>query len=213
MHIKIGEKDCLIHIKEELEHIRITRVEENTIRLEVPAQLPQENLLLYIKNNLSADLASWQSKLKQAIYSLVIFDKKYAVKVLSVSQPYIYANCIYCNEHNLASSSQIEKLKEQLLLNFLNDMLSKLEEDIEILLPAIKLRKLKTNYFSICHNTNHITFSKELIHKSQPFITYVIITAVNSFRGESEAKGKHLIERYVPEWKHIEQVLAYERQQ
>lgn len=213
MHIKFEGKDYFIHIKDALDHIRVIGVAEKAIRLEVPALMPEDSLLYYLKHNLSEDIADWDFKSKHNIYTVEIFDKKYSAKIKATNIPYIQSNCIYCNESYLSSLSGVEKLKEQLLLNFLNDSLSKLEEDLGMLLPAIKLRKIKTNYFSICHKTNHITFSKKLINKTSSFITYVILAAVNTFRDVNDTDGKQLIQKYVPDWKHIQQILVYERQQ
>ena len=213
MHFKHEEKDCIIHIKETLQQIKLIAVEDDVIHLEVPALLPQENLLFYLKNNLSQDIISWKAKKLNSTSYIDIFDKRMPVRIISGTQPYIQENRVYCPRQYMTSSKQVEALKMLLLLNFLNDKVSKIEEDLNILLPDLKLRKLKTNYFSICHNSYYITFSKDLVHQSAAMVTYIVVSAINTFRGVNEEEGRRMIMKYVPDWKHCEQVIAYERQQ
>lgn len=213
MHLKFEDKDCIIHIKESLQHIKLIAVEDAVIHLEVPALLPQENLLFYIKNNLSKDIISWNAQKLYSTKYIDIFDKRVPVKIISGTQPYLQDNRVYCPSEYISSAKQIEALKMLLLLNLLNDKMSKIEEDLNILLPDLKLRKLKTNHFSICHTTYHITFSKDLVNQSTAMITYIVVWAINTFRRTNEEENRRMIMKYVPDWKHCEQVIAYERQQ
>lgn len=211
MYLEIDEKTYFIHLKADIESIILKNIEQQVIHLYVPARLPHENLVIYIKKELPKVLKAYKKSEISAITELYVFDRTYPVKVDETSSAYLKNNIIYANASSFATKRNIDFLKYSLLLNFINSKLSYIEEDLKLILPVINLKKLKTKYFTICHTKEYINYSKTLIDKSQDFITYIVILAVGNYIRCSEEQVNDLMNKYVSNPKHCEKVYKYEQ--
>jgi len=211
MYLEIDEKTYFIHLKTDIDSIILKYIEQEIIHLTVPARLPKENLIAYIKKELPKLISAHKLSATIDITELSLFDKLYPVKLDGSSLAYIKNDIVYTNIKSLATKANIDKLKYSLLLNFINSSLSHLEEDLNLILPVVNLKKLKTKYYSVCHTNEYITYSKTLIEKSKDFITYVVILAVGDFLRCSENQVNDLINKYVSNPKHCERVYKYEQ--
>lgn len=211
MFLEIDGKAYFIYPRTDIDYIRVKKVDKDAIHLYVPALLPHNNLTLYIQKELPKILSNAKNNVFTSISELSLFDKKYPIRITNISAEYIENDIIYTNENTLASTTKIEKLKFTLLENAINQLFSDLEETLNIILPSIKLKKLKTNYYSICHTKEYITYSKTLIDKSKDFITYVVILAVGKYLNCSEEQINDLMNKYVLNPKHCERVYKYEQ--
>jgi predicted metal-dependent hydrolase len=211
MYLEIDEKTYFIHLKADIVSIILKNIEQQVIHLYVPARLPHENLVIYIKKELPKVLKAYKKLEISAITELFVFDRTYPVKVDETSTAYLKNNIIYASACNFATTRNIDFLKYSLLINFINSKMSYIEEDLKLILPVINLKKLKTKYYTICHTKEYITYSKTLIDKSQDFITYVVILAIVNYVRCSEEQVNDLISKYVSNAKHCEKVYKYEQ--
>jgi predicted metal-dependent hydrolase len=212
MYLEIEGKNYVIHLKTDIDTIYMRKVENDIVHLNVPALFPQENLIHYIQKELPKVIRKKSKKLVFEVHELNIFGRNYPIKLEVDETSYLKNNILYTHPKFLSTKSSIEKLKDSLLLNFLNDSMSMLEEELNIILPEIKLKNLKTKYSSICHNKQHITYAKALKEKSKDFITYVVILTVGKFLKYSEDQIYFLLNKYVSDWRHCERIYKYEQQ-
>lgn len=212
MYLEIDDKNYIIHLKADIHNVILHCVDDQYIHLQVPALLPQENLIAYIRQELPRVIKYAKKLTPHKIVELHLFDKIYPVKISETESLHIKNEVIYANPKDLGTKAKIEKLKLNLLLNFINDTLSVLEQDLNVILPEIYFKKLQTKYYSICHNTQRITYSKTLIDKSKDFITYVVILTVGFFLESSKEQIDFLINKYVSNSKHCERIYNYEQQ-
>ncbi|WP_160069160.1 YgjP-like metallopeptidase domain-containing protein [Sphingobacterium bovisgrunnientis] len=211
MYLEIGEKTYFIHIKTDIDSIILKKIEHEIVHLDVPARIPQENLIVYIKQELPKLISAHKKSLNTSLTQISLFDKIYPIKIEPILSAHIKNEILYGNKKHFSTATNLEKLKFTLLLNFINSKLSYLEEDLNLILPETNLKKLKTKYYSICHTNGYITYSKTLIDKSKDFITYVVIRAVGIFLRCSEEQIDDLINKYVSNPKHFERVFKYEQ--
>lgn len=211
MYLEIDEKTYFIHIKTDIDSIILKNIEQEIIHINVPARLPHENLITYIKKELPKLISKYKLSETVDITELSLFDRVYPVKLDGSSLVYIKNDIVYTNIKSLATKTNIDKLKCSILINFINSKLSYLEEDLNLILPVIILKKLKTKYYSVCHTKEYITYSKTLIDKSKDFVTYVVIIAVGNFLRCSEEQVNDLVNKYVSNPKHCERVYEYEQ--
>ncbi|MGN0002894.1 MAG: YgjP-like metallopeptidase domain-containing protein [Sphingobacterium composti] len=211
MYLEFGDKTYFIHLKTDIDSIRIKKIDPDVIHLNVPALLPQDNLILYIQKELPKVISDAKKIKRTSITELEIFDKKYPIRIINLSTSYIANDILYTNTDTLKSKIKIEELKLKILRNTIDQLLSNLEEELNVILPVIKLKKLKTKYYSICPTNEYITYSKTLIDKSKDFISYVVIMAVGRYLLCTEEQSSDLINRHVLNPKHCEKVYNYEQ--
>lgn len=212
MYIEIEGNSYFIYPKTDIDVIVIKKIADKTIHLKVPSQLPQDSLITYIKTQLPKKVAKYQKEEVFRTESINIFDKTFPIKFVVTDSPYILKGVINCDIRSVSSKSKMESLIQHLLLNHINNMMSTLEEELRLILPEIKLKKLKTKFYSNCHNTQSISYSKELIEKSLDFITYVVILSVGDFLKYTEDQLYYLWNKYVSDWKQCERIFKYEQQ-
>lgn len=210
MYIEVDGKEYFIHLNSNSKLIRIKKVEDDTVHLEVPVSWSEKSLLSYIRTFLNKEIP--QPIVKHTEQTLQLFDKTYPVKFIISESPYMENNTIYTNFKNFSNKSLIEKLKTSLLKNLINNKISIIEEDLNILLPDVHIRKLKTNYYTICPSTNRVTFNKKLIDKSISFIRYIVILMSSKYLNLSQEESQNLLNKHISDWKHCERILKYEQQ-
>ena len=212
MYLEIDGKNYIIHLNSNNQHIRIQRIVDDVVHLIVPIEMPQEYLLTYVKTELKKDISRFKrNKGTNVANSLTIFDKNYNIRITDTKYPFIKNEILHLNQNILSSKKEIKLAKEQILLNQINSTYSTIEEDINLMLPNINLKKFKTKFYSICHKSNHIIYCKTLLEKPLDFINYIVILSIGSYLNYSIEEIKLFGKRYVLDLKHCERICNYER--
>ncbi|MCA5006815.1 YgjP-like metallopeptidase domain-containing protein [Sphingobacterium bovistauri] len=213
MYLEIDGKSYVIHLKSNIKHIMIRNVSEIEIHLNVPVDFPHESLITYIKTELINDITQFNEIEKVNLEeSIHLFDKNYKIRHIYTGNPYLKDDILYTNVKELKSTIKRESLKSTLLQNKINSIISRLEDDLNVIIPAINLKKFKTKYYTICPKSNLITFNRTLVDKSHEFITYVVILSVGDFLKYSKEEIDNLTKVHITNWRHCERIWKYEQQ-
>lgn len=208
MLIEIEDKNYKIYPKSAQEGIKIRKIVNDTIHLDVPAHYTQEMLTAYVRNILPKELKSYTKSNPSSSY-FSIFGNKYPIRYKHISQAYFHDGIIYLPEGMVLRQKNSEKIKLLLLQNFINSCLSTLEEELNHLLPQISIKPLKKNYFSISKEKNKITYSKKLIEKEQQFVFYIIIKSIEIILDRESTLN--LVQKFVANYRHYDKIIAYEQ--
>ena len=212
MYLEIDKKSYFIHLKANIDGIQLKKIEGDLVHLDVPVLMPQENLISYIKNEFTNHTVNHKKSYIFDYEPIKVFDKLYPIRIKDIETPYLMQEVVYANTRHVISKVKLELLKQQLLLNHINNILSMLEEELNVILPVINLKKLKTKFYAICPTIQIITYSKILIEKSLDFVNYVIIITVGNFLKFSDDQIYYLLKKHVSNWKHCERIFHYEQQ-
>lgn len=196
-----------VEIKD-LPEIQVVAWEEGHKSVAVPAGMPQEEALWSIRQLLKSGAKPVQVYFEE----LPIFGRNYAVKITlkGTQKPYLVGTLIHCSAARVPLSQQArEKLSEALLLQQISQFVGYWEEQLHLLLQDIQIRKFKTKAYTVCLDTQGITFSKNLGHNPLEWINYTVLIAMLTFTNwDMESKNKLIIAHF-PLWKIYHKSLAY----
>lgn len=209
MYLEVEGKKFIIHIKSNIRVIRLNKVEFDVIHLDVPALLSKAELLVYIKNILSLELKKFKNIHEHEQVYINCFDRDFLLQFKNTDYPFISGNVIYNKELSLSILKQ-EKVKEYLLYNYINTKFSILEEEFNMGLPHIYIRKLKSNLFTINYNLNRINYSKKLVNSSQDYIYFIIVLSLVKYL-KMEDDMDRIMNKFVENWKHYHRVFNFEQ--
>ncbi len=211
MYIEVEGKTYFISIRDSEKSVSIIGQQEDIVHLAVSAQLSQVELITYLKS------AHFRSLVK--VNKLPQMDTTNTINALGADftliiqkgllTPYIAGKSLYADV-NPKSKMGLNKLLEQILRQELNRQIGFWEEKLNVLISDIYIRKLKTNYHTICTNSSRLTFDKNLVHKTKEFIAYLCAVAVFDYLELEESIREKLADQYVKDWKHHQKVFLYE---
>lgn len=209
MYIEVEGQNYLITVHASVEKITVSGIKSDYIQISAPANLPQSELLVYLKNNKNQLIKSFNKENK--IQKIEIFDQSLSLVIKeNLREPYMQNNIIYGSD-GISTSAQEQKLKEKLLLQVLMNLIGQWEERLGYMLNEIKLRLLKTNHYTVCYKTNNMTFSKSLINRNLNFISYIVATAVLDTLKINDGRREQLLDKHVKDWKFSKKINSYDR--
>jgi len=211
MYIEIDNLYYYFHLEANLDQISVSKITDEAIHLQVPARMSQAELKSYIKCyahnfKLQAETTDFIDK------KISMFEMNYQLLIMEgVKHPYINGAAIMLPINFKINTAKLKQLKEDVFLNEINKLISFWEEKLNVLIPPIKLRKLQTNTYYNCHNTNFITVNRILADKPKNLFNLIIADLVFAFSKINEEDREQLLDNHVKDWKHLQKILAYER--
>ncbi|WP_140938261.1 YgjP-like metallopeptidase domain-containing protein [Sphingobacterium lumbrici] len=213
MIIEVDGSTYNIVIQSSSKGIAIGGYKNQMIHLHVPYTVPTAELYAYIRAN-SRLIKNYITQVdsEQQIGSFQIFDTTFPLIIKSqLPNPYLHQERIYTSAYPNHKKA-IDNLQLSLLLQQLTLQISIWEEHLNTLLSEIKIRKLKTNYFTVCTRDKRITFSSDLIQKSIGFISFICGEAVMCLVHIDAQERTRLLDRFVKDWKQYKKIVSYERE-
>lgn len=209
MYIEFEGQNYLITVNPAAEKIIITAVKNEYIQISSPPNLPQSELLVYLRNNKKQLINTFEKHNKSQ--NIEVFDRSLSLVIkTNLRDAYLLDHVIYSPD-TITSLRHEQKVKEKLLLHELMKWISHWEEIFGILINEIKLRQLKTNHFTVCYKNNNITFSKSLSNRNLNFIAYIVATAIFDKLKIDDSSREELLDRYVSDWKFSAKINSYDR--
>ncbi|MBE8720519.1 YgjP-like metallopeptidase domain-containing protein [Sphingobacterium pedocola] len=193
--------------------IAIGAYKNQMIHLHVPYAIPTAELYAYIRANsrLINNYVTNTNSEKQ-FDKFQIFDAVLPLIIESqLANPYLHHGKIYTPAYPVLKKT-VSNLQRTLLRQQLTLQIGAWEEHLDIFISEIKVRKMKTNYFTVCTRDKRITFSSELIQKSIGFISFICGEAVMCLVHIDAQERIRLLDRFVKDWKQHEKIVSYERE-
>ena len=212
MYIEIDQQSYYIHLQDDISEITLLYKSDNTIHLRVPARCREEQLISYIKTHKWHLNHQFIANNDQPSNKITLFEKTYdIVPKNDVYKAYIKGAALYVPLTYHHSTTSLSRMRIEILENEINKAFTYWEEELHVILPIFKLRKLKTNSHYICRNKDSITIAKHLIDRPKDFFCYIIAKIVFNYFNIKLTIQEELFECHVKNWKHIRKVIAYEQ--
>lgn len=211
MYIEVDGKTYLISIRDSEKNITILGQKDGILHLAVAARLSQDELIAYLKSKaFNKSTYIKQNEYSAAINTVELFECIYnLIPHKDISQPYIKGKSLYVKNIPQGSTA-LNNLLENTLLQELKQQIGFWEETMKVLINDIYIRKLKTNYYTICSKNSRLTFEKALLYKSRDFIAYISASAVFDYLSIADSQREELANQYIKDWKHHQRVFLYE---
>ncbi|GGH19714.1 M48 family metallopeptidase [Sphingobacterium alkalisoli] len=213
MIIEVDGYTFRIFVESSSKSIVIGGYRNQMIYLHVPHTFPTAELYAFIRANkrlINSYITNSYSE--KQFDNFQIFDRVYTLVIKArTSNPYLLADKIYSSAYPIHENA-VKHMQYSLLLQQLTLQISTWEEHLHLLISEIKIRKLKTNYFTVCTRDKRITFSADLIQKSVGFISFICGEAVMCLMNINSQERAHLMDRFVKDWKLHEKNVSYERE-
>ena len=204
-----------IQLDARLSKITFIFIKNEVVHFKVPAHTPQSELIAFLrnyKNYISNDEKAKSVSTTEEI-TITLFDKPhYMIRQPALTTPYRKDQNIYLPMRYKLSATPIERLKKLILFQEINKIVGFWEEKLNCIVGDIKVRKLKTNLYSICLEKNELTFSSLLIHKSIKILHFLVAKALFSIIEVSTEYEIQLLDKYVEDWKYSLKIIEYEQQ-
>lgn len=211
MYIEIEGQTYDISIRDTEKGVTIMGQKDGIIQLAVPAQLSEGELITYLKSTPFKKMVKSDRPVKlETSTTIPLFDSTFTVVIQKeLLNPYIVGKSLYTNL-NPMSKAGLSSLLEQVLMQELKQRIGFWEEKLGILIDSIYIRRLKTNFHTVCSNSSRLTFDKNLIHKSREYLAYLCAVAVFDYLQMDDSIREQLANQHIKDWKHHQKVFLYE---
>ncbi|TDQ79859.1 YgjP-like metallopeptidase domain-containing protein [Sphingobacterium yanglingense] len=211
MYIEIEGKTYYISIRDSEKKVTVIGQKDGTVQLAVAAQLSEGELITYLKStSFQKSIKSEQPSKLEAAATIAMFDTTFTLIIQKeLLTPYIAGKSLYTNLNPKSKAAQ-NSLLEQILMQELKQQIGFWEEKLGVLIDNINIRKLKTNFHTVCSNSSRLTFDKNLIYRSREFLAYLCAVAVFDYIQMEESIREQLANQYIKDWKHHQKVFLYE---
>ncbi|ERJ59944.1 hypothetical protein [Sphingobacterium paucimobilis] len=211
MYIELDGESYHISISEQEKGITFIQHQDGVTYIMAGARLPQDELISYLKGKPFDKLTISNSSAHSSTASIHLFGTSFSiVSKKGITSPYINGKCVYVAAPPRSKSATVA-LTETLLIQEINRHVGFWEERLNILVKEIAVRKLSKSYYTISVEKSTLTFSKNLIHKSQDFVKYICSLAMFEYLNIDEPIQEKLAAAYIQDWKHQRKVFLYEQ--
>lgn len=210
MYIEINGEKYHLSIRDSGDDIRIIEQKDDVTYLAVPARIPHDNLISYLKEVSFTITNSGLSGKAEVAGTVRLFDTDFTLFIQPVlKSTFIKGKAVFAKKKPTTEAAW-DRLAEDLLMVEIKVNIGFWEEILDVFINTINLRKLKTNFFTFCKDDRGITFNKSLIHRSREFISYVCAVAIFDCLDIEEDEATELKNKYIKDWRHYQKVLSYE---
>ncbi|MBE8712235.1 YgjP-like metallopeptidase domain-containing protein [Sphingobacterium hungaricum] len=146
---------------------------------------------------------------------VTIFDTRFPVRYLdsSSSKGYLADGIIsapFNFKHKIDNRLFIEDFKIYLLKEHIIKSLSKWEEKTNLFIAHNKFRKLKTNLYTSCLQSNTITWNTKLMDFNQETIDYVVLDGLLGLSSVTDNQSDRLKDKYVANCRFYQKSITHE---
>lgn len=171
-------------------------------------QTPEHELVAFLEAYLRSAPLRKNKPTPEYDPEITLFGRKYTVVIdPRANTAYIQGQAIRIAKFSLSS---IPKIKRILLYQLLTQQIGEWEERLNILLDEVRIRKMYTSPFIVRKDDRTIVYAVSLAYQPISLIAYVVAISVFDYAQLSDAQTEHMLNQYLPDWKHSKRTVAFE---